>query len=377
MRAHTTHPRLSRLIHHKLLLGGLVGAIVLALGGTALAYATMSRTVTLVVDGNASTVRTFGHDVGDVLASKGIEPTTHDTVVPDVDSPVNDGSRIAVRIGRPLELTVDGDERTVWTTATTVSAALDQLGLHADNAALSVSRGADIDRSGMALEMVTPKKVTLKVADDKVEHHNVPAATVGELLRKVHARVDRNDIVRPSRGAELTDRTRIVVTKIGVRTKRVRHEAIPAQVQERKDDSMMVGDTKTVQQGRDGDRDVTYKVHFRNGKVVKRTVVKQHVLRQPVTRIVKVGTKQAPTTNYAGGGTAWDRIAQCESGGNWAANTGNGYYGGLQFDRQTWQAYGGTGTANQHSRERQIAIAEKVRAARGGYGAWPVCGSRA
>ena len=74
--------------------------------------------------------------------SKGIEPTEHDSVVPGVDTPVNDGSRIAVRLGRPLELSIDGDKKTLWTTATTVAGALDQLGVRVGNAALSVSRGA-------------------------------------------------------------------------------------------------------------------------------------------------------------------------------------------------------------------------------------------
>ena len=69
----------------------------------------------------------------------------------------------------------------------------------------------------------------------------------------------------------------------------------------------------------------------------------------------------------------WDKLAQCESGGNWAINTGNGYYGGLQFSLGTWQSYGGPGYPHQQSRETQIAIAEKVRAATGGYGSWPAC----
>ena len=72
-----------------------------------------------------------------------------------------------------------------------------------------------------------------------------------------------------------------------------------------------------------------------------------------------------------------DKIAACESGGNWAANTGNGYYGGLQFNLSTWQSYGGSGRPDQNSREAQIAVAERVRDAEGGYGAWPVCGARA
>ena len=83
------------------------------------------------------------------------------------------------------------------------------------------------------------------------------------------------------------------------------------------------------------------------------------MLRKPVAAIVKVGTSEVATTNFAGGNTVWDRLAQCESGGNWAINTGNGYYGGLQFSLGTWQAYGGTGLPSQHSRETQIAIATK------------------
>ncbi len=364
MRASLTH--LSR---NKTVLFSLVGAIVLALVGTATAYGTLSQTVTLSIDGKESKVRTFGDNVGEVLASQGIEPTSHDSVVPGVDSPVNDGSRIAVRLGRPLALSIDGEERTFWTTATKVSTALDQLGVRFGDSALSVSRSASIDRSGMTVEVTTPKLVSLKVADAKAKKHNVPAATVGELLEKTSAGVDRNDIVRPSRSAELTDGTRVVVTKVGVRTKHVPREAIPAPVEEQKDDSMMQGETETVREGSDGVRDVTYKVQFRNGEVVKRTVLKQRVLTQPVASIVKVGTKTIDTG-------VWDAIADCESGGNWAANTGNGYYGGLQFNPGTWAAYGGSGMPHQNSREEQIAVAERVRAAEGGYGAWPHCGAQ-
>ncbi|MFH5232280.1 resuscitation-promoting factor Rpf1 domain-containing protein [Antrihabitans spumae] len=73
----------------------------------------------------------------------------------------------------------------------------------------------------------------------------------------------------------------------------------------------------------------------------------------------------------------WDRLAQCESGGNWGINTGNGYQGGLQFSPSTWTAHGGgefAASANQASREEQIAVAEKVLATQG-WGAWPSCSS--
>lgn len=74
----------------------------------------------------------------------------------------------------------------------------------------------------------------------------------------------------------------------------------------------------------------------------------------------------------------WDAIARCESGGNWRINTGNGYYGGLQFSHSTWRAYGGgryASTANRASRSEQIRIAERVLRGQG-IGAWPTCGRR-
>ncbi|WP_411283174.1 transglycosylase family protein [Lapillicoccus sp.] len=81
------------------------------------------------------------------------------------------------------------------------------------------------------------------------------------------------------------------------------------------------------------------------------------------------------TASSAQAASPWDAVAACESGGNWAINTGNGFYGGLQFTRQTWLGYGGgayAGTANLASRDQQIAIAQKVLVGQG-PGAWPVC----
>ncbi|WP_156384166.1 resuscitation-promoting factor [Marmoricola sp. Leaf446] len=372
--------RLEHLTKNKTLLVGLAVAVLLGIVGSASAYAGMSKTVTLSVDGERQQVRTFAGSVGDVLAAEGIEPGKHDSVVPGPATDVRDGSEIAVRLGRPLTLAVDGEEKTLWTTATKVSSALSQLGLRFGGAALSVSRGAEIDRGGLALEVTTPKKVVLKYGAEKATRHNLAVSTVGELLAETGVKVDRNDVVRPSRGAELEDGDRVVVVKRGEKTKRVADETIQAGTVRREDDSMPEGETKTVREARDGVRDVTYKTTFRNGKAVRTVVVSSRVVREPVDAIVKVGTKvepAAPSTPAAsvGGGSVWDAIAACESGGNWAANTGNGYYGGLQFSLGTWQAYGGSGMPHQNSREQQIAIAERVAAAEGGYGAWPHCGA--
>ncbi|HEY8093310.1 MAG TPA: transglycosylase family protein [Acidimicrobiales bacterium] len=83
------------------------------------------------------------------------------------------------------------------------------------------------------------------------------------------------------------------------------------------------------------------------------------------------------SASSASASTVWDRVASCESGGNWSINTGNGYYGGLQFSYGTWQAYGGQRygrTANLASKAQQITVAQKVLQAQG-PGAWPHCGT--
>jgi len=77
----------------------------------------------------------------------------------------------------------------------------------------------------------------------------------------------------------------------------------------------------------------------------------------------------------SGGGTVWDRLAQCESGGNWSINTGNGYYGGLQFTQSSWTAAGGSGSPASASRDEQIRVAENLLASQG-WGAWPSCSSQ-
>jgi hypothetical protein len=100
----------------------------------------------------------------------------------------------------------------------------------------------------------------------------------------------------------------------------------------------------------------------------------------PVAGTSTVVTGSAPAAAPApapAGGVDWSAIAACESGGNWGANTGNGFYGGLQFTQQTWLAYGGgqyASSADQASASQQIAVAQQVLAGQG-IGAWPVCGA--
>ncbi|WP_281280297.1 resuscitation-promoting factor [Nocardioides eburneiflavus] len=354
-------------------LATLVGVVVAAVAGTTVGYAALSKDVTLTLDGQTRQVSAIGDTVADVLAAEGIEVTDKDLVAPSVDETVTDGSAIAVQFGRPLELSVDGDSKTYWVNSTSVASALGEIGRRFDGADLSASRSSSIGRSGLTLEVVTPKVVHLKLGAKDLRKRTLTALTVADVLESMGFEVDKHDKVTPSLTTEIADGDKVVVKDIRLATKRVAREVVDAPVIEREDDSMFEGEEEVVQSGKDGVREVTYRLRFVNGELVARKVVEADVRVKAVPTIVKVGTKEEPTSNFAGGSTVWDSLAQCESGGNWAINTGNGYYGGLQFSLSTWRAYGGPGYPHQQSRETQIAIAEKLRAATGGYGSWPGC----
>ena len=369
---------INRLGRNKTLLAGLVAAVVLALGATFVGYSAMAKTVTLSLDGQADQVTATGNTVGDVLAAQGIKVGPHDIVAPSLDQSISDGDRITVRFGKPLALNVDGKTTTYWVNATDVTGALAQIGRRFDGAALSASRGATISRSGMTLTVATPKDFTLRLGGKPAVHRRVAALTVEDLLRRLRVTYDANDVVTPKLGTILKAHDTVTLTRVRIVTKAVKGESVGYPTVTSTDSSMFSDQSTTKRAGVDGLRNVTYQLRYENGVLVRRRILQQTVLRAPISELLTVGTKARPVvTNYASGGTAWDRIAQCESGGNWAANTGNGYYGGLQFSLSTWQAYGGSGLPSDNSRAEQIRIAEKVRAASGGYGAWPVCGARA
>jgi uncharacterized protein YabE (DUF348 family) len=341
--------------------------------GTTVGYAAMGKDVTLNVDGRIEHVTVHGDTVGDVLKSQDISLGSHDEVAPAVDQSVNDGTTIAVRYGKPLELVVDGDSSKYWVTATDVRGALAQINRSFDRAQLSVSRGAGITRDGLRITVATPKRLTFVIGGKKATHRTVPAYTVGQALKALDLKLGKHDVVKPGLHHVLQAGDKVVLNRIRIVRKHVDGEAMPYSTISRDDSSMAQGSSTVVRSGRNGLRDVTYRVVFRNGHLVARKVLTQNVLRSPVAQIERVGTKVVATTNFAGGSTVWDRLAQCESGGNWATNTGNGYYGGLQFSLGTWRAYGGSGLPSAASRETQIAIATKIRNASGGYGAWPAC----
>jgi uncharacterized protein YabE (DUF348 family) len=363
-----------------------------AVAGGSVAYAAKSKTVSLSVDGQVQKVHTFGSTVADALKAEKVQVGEHDVVAPAPDSKLKDGQEIAVQYGRQLTIDADGTKKAYWTTADSVSEALADLGLRYDTGAVfSTSRSAPLGREGLELVVKTPKTVQI-VRQGKVATIKSMAATVGEALTAAKIAWDRDDRISPAAITVLKPG----VNRIGyvqVDVKRVtKTEAIAHGTAETKSATLEVGTKKTAAKGVDGAKSVTYVYTYLDGKLTTTKVLTSKLVTAPVDEKVLVGTKPKPaaptptptqdtsTPPSSGNTGAWDRIAECESGGNWSINSGNGYYGGLQFDHGTWAAYGGTAyatNANGATKAQQIAIAEKVKADRGGYGAWPVCGKRA
>lgn len=348
------------------------GVTALAVAGTTFAYAALNNDVTLAVDGQAQEISTMSRTVGDVLAGENITVGEHDVVAPGLDAPIVDGTKIAVQYGRQVTVTVDGAKQTFWTTATSVDQALQSLQFDSTGADLSTSRSAGIGREGLDFTVNTVKAITVD-AGGKERKVKTTALTVGNALNDAGIAVDANDKVSAKDSAKVVDGMSVTVVKVDIKTV-TKNKKVAYRTINKSTDSLDKGKTKIQTAGKTGERRVVLTEVRHDGKVVKRTEKSSKIITKAVDRVVLVGTKEAEVASV-GGNSVWDRLAQCESGGNWSINTGNGFYGGLQFTASTWRAMGGTGLPHQHSRETQIAVAKKLQA-RAGWGQWPACTSK-
>ena len=353
------------------------GATTLALAGTTFGYANLNKDVILSVDGQTSHVRTSADSVGALLKTKGIEVNGHDVVAPNLDAKVEDGTRVAVKFGRQVSFTIDGEKQTVWTTSTTVDDALAALGIDLAGAKLSTSRSASIGRQGLAIIIGTQKTVII-VDEGKKRTITTTGQTLADALAAAKISVDRDDKLSASPTTHLVDGSKFTFIRVDI-TSKTKKRKVDFSTDRKKTSTLRKGVTKIDTPGVAGVRAVTYRLVRHNGEIVKRTKIKSKLIKKPVTEVVLVGTKTTTAKKSSGSstpsGSVWDKLAQCESGGNWSINTGNGYYGGLQFSLSTWRAYGGKGYPHQASREEQIRIAKKLQAA-AGWGSWPACSSK-
>lgn len=365
--------------------GGMLATLVVG-GGVAVAG---QKSVTLDVNGDIIQASTMSGDVEGALKSAGVEIDNRAMVTPALDEAISDNSKITVRSARTVALTIDGKQEKIDTTALTVGSLLDQIGRSDAVSELSQARNQEIPLDGMELEIVTPKKFTLNDGG-KDGRMSLPARTVGEIFEMRGTPLGKEDKVTPAANTPLKEGMHVEVTRIANREE-TKVEEIPAPERVKEDPNMPEGEEKVVEKGAPGKARVVATVRTVNGEEVSRKEKSSKEITAPKERVIIRGTKKADkdegkdkgsNTGAAApavaNGSVWDQLAQCEAGGDWSINTGNGFSGGLQFTPSTWAGFGGTEyapAAHMATREQQIAVAERVQAAQG-WGAWPACTSK-
>ncbi|GAF50644.1 resuscitation-promoting factor [Rhodococcus wratislaviensis] len=334
------------------------------------------KNVTLDVDGEKISLSTMTTSVDAALSDAGYSISDRDAVAPERDATLSDGDTVVLRRAREVSLTVDGQPKTVWTTALTVEDALKQFELGED-VHVSASRSQRLPLDGAALEVLNP--LVVKLADGALPATDVrmAAPTVGEFLAAHGAPLEQADTVVPPSDTPLTEGMDVTVTRDRTETK---VETLPLAPEEQRIEDPTMNKSRTVLEnpGVPGVQDVTFAVNTVNGKEVGRNQVSATVTTPAQPKVIRVGAKPGTEVPPVENGSVWDALAQCEATGNWAINTGNGFFGGVQFDQNTWERQGGlkyAPRADLATREEQIAVASQTQKTQG-WGAWPSCSGR-
>ncbi|MEY2245881.1 ubiquitin-like domain-containing protein [Streptomyces sp. BF23-18] len=342
-------------------------------GGTS-AFVANDKAIELSVDGRPRTLHTFADDVSELLADEGVKVGAHDMVAPARGTALASGDEVAVRYGRPVHLTIDGERRRVWTTAHTVDGALGQLGVRAEGAHLSASRSRRIGPEGLALDVRTERAVTI-MADGRARTIRTNAASVAEAVREAGITLHGQDMTSVPAGSFPRDGQTVSVLRV-TGAREVREERIPFEVRRADDASLFEGVEFVEKPGRYGARRLTYSLRTVNGVKQRPRLEGSEVVRQPQDRLVRVGTKPHPPARGGADHLNWAGLAACESGGRPGAVDPSGTYGGLyQFDTRTWHTLGGTGRPQDAPAAEQTRRAKKLYMRRG-TSPWPHCGPR-
>lgn len=354
----------------RLAAGSMMGALLV--GGVSVAGA--QKDVTLDINGETTEFTTLSRDVAGALEAAGVQVGEQDLVYPAPSESLAKDASITVRTAKPVAVVIDGRTTDVTSTALTVEDLVGELDGVTPAARVVGDEDARLT-DGMRVNITTPKIVAVNDGG-KVVYTELAAADVRELLDARGIELGEHDRVTPALDAPLTRNSKVEIERVDIEEETIT-EAFDVEPEYVDDPELLEGTEKVLVEGTPGSREVTTRITTVNGVESDREKLNEVELAPAHAAKIARGTKAAPSASApsVAGGSVWDTLAQCESGGDWSINTGNGYQGGLQFSPSTWAAYGGTQyatTANQATREQQIAIAEKTQASQG-WGAWPAC----
>ncbi|WP_319029088.1 transglycosylase family protein [Dietzia sp. PP-33] len=331
---------------------------------------------TLEVDGDQVELVTFKSDVRTAIEDAGYSVDERDVVVAP-DDRIDDGDTVTLLRSRPVTIEVDGLSEQVWTTGTTVADVVAERDDVPPRSYITPRIDAEVPLDGAQISVVTPRELLLSDNGGPATPLASPGDTVGDYLERAGIALGPLDTVEPAADAPAAPGTEVTITRVSTADETVVEPFRAPEVVE-EDPQATEGERTVVDPGAPGEREVALRVTTVNGVETERARGEEKVLTEARPAVVRVGTKPRPSAPAVSNGGVWDSIAQCESGGDWSINTGNGYSGGLQFAAGTWTGHGGgqfAPSAHLATREQQIAIAEKVRASQG-WGAWPACTSK-
>ena len=366
----------------------------LSLGVLAAGLLAWSNTVEVDIDGEVTSVRTYVDTVGDVLDRLAVDVDHGDEVSPDLDAPVESGMLIEVARASTVDVLVDGLflSRVVAPvdTVADVLAEADLAQLPDDGARVTPALGSSVD-DGDAIEVWTPQDVRIAVDGETLTVETL-IQDVESLLEAEGIELGDDDRINVALEAPLVFVDDVVIERVEY-VDEVDEVVLEHDEVRRETDDLDQGNTRVDVEGEDGLRHDTWQVKLVDGDEVDRELVDEEIVREPTDRVVLVGTRtppppppppsssssgsrSGPSGAPAADDPVWDRLAQCESNGNWSNISGNGlYYGGLQFHPDTWRSVGGSGMPHQASRAEQIYRAQILQA-RSGWGQWPACSRR-
>lgn len=263
-------------------------------------YFHLEKHVVLVVDDDARQVRTFSSSVAALVASQGIELGEHDEIHPPLSDKLADGDRVEVSIAKEITLLLNDRSRTIYVTGKTVEDVLEQINLRAGgNAYLRPSRGAPIEE-GDTIEFRAAVSVRLVVEGERTQViTNAP--DVGHLLDSMGVFVRKRDRVEPGVRTSLTSGMVITVTRVQVEGVTEQRE-IPFDTEVRTTDQMLKGERRVERRGAVGLEELRYRVRTEDGEEVRRRLLSREVVREPVSRIELVGTREP---NVQSGVASW------------------------------------------------------------------------
>ncbi|WP_350271499.1 ubiquitin-like domain-containing protein [Brevibacterium sp. CBA3109] len=256
--------------------------------------------MTLDVNGQSEEVRTFGGTVGDVLDSRDLDIEKRDQIKPGVDKKISRDMTITVNTAKELSLSVDGKKSDEWTNANTVGQALADLGVDAKGADLSTEPNQKLKEEGNDIDVTTAKDLTI-VADGKDHKVSAAAGTAKEALGETKLKLDKDDFLSVPLSSKVSDGQVLTVNRVK-NDMVTEKEAIKAKVEKKKSDSLYQGETKVEAKGKDGQKEISYKVKTVNGEQVKKEKKDEKVLSEPKAKVIIEGTKtkEAPAKDPGG-----------------------------------------------------------------------------